>query len=700
MIYWNKFKYYEPKIEGKRKFYDNNIYTFDIETSSYLVLNGKQISVFEYESLSDKEKNIVEKKSTMYVWQFGINDTVYYGRTWEELDNFLYYINENVPETKYLFIHNFSYEFQFMQSVFDFTDVMARKTHKVMTAILDKYNFIVKCSLMMSNSSLANLTKNFNLDIEKKVGDLDYSKVRHSKTPLTDKELGYCEYDCLVLYHYIKKELEVYKTVKNIPTTATGKVRRELKELTLTDYLYKAQVRASINKDPHIYNLLIESFAGGYTHSNRVFTDEIIKNVDSYDETSAYPYVMTTYKFPATKFKRCYVKRREDLIKKFAYLLVVKFKNIKSKYYNSFISMSKCRNIKGAKYDNGRVMYADELEIVLTDVDFNFILDSHTCEYEILESHYSIYKYLPKKLINFILDKYVAKTKLKNIDGYEDVYLRIKAMFNAIYGMCVTNNIRDDVIYNSDTHTWSEEELSNGKILDMLEQEHKKAFLSFSYGVWVTAYARDNLLRRVIDLDEYVIYCDTDSIKLRQGYDKNIFLKYNESVSKKINFVSDLLGIDINRYSPKDKKGVPHMLGVFEHEGKKYNKYTYQEFVTQGAKKYAYKERELDEETNMYKDKIHITVAGVPKKAKVSLKKLSDFKDGFIFKYADTNKNTLFYVDNMQPFNLKDYLGEEYLVTDKSGICMIPTTYTLGKALEYANLLSDDSSKRAIYKEV
>lgn len=48
----------------------------------------------------------------------------------------------------------------------------------------------------------------------------------------------------------------------------------------------------------------------------------------------------------------------------------------------------------------------------------------------------------------------------------------------------------------------------------MLEKEETKGFLSFSYGVWVTAYARNNLLRNVIKCDDYVVYCDTDSMKL------------------------------------------------------------------------------------------------------------------------------------------------------------------------------------------
>ena len=46
-----------------------------------------------------------------------------------------------------------------------------------------------------------------------------------------------------------------------------------------------------------------------------------------------------------------------------------------------------------------------------------------------------------------------------------------------------------------------------------------------------------------------------------------------------------------------------------------------------------------------------------------------------------------------------DYTGIEYTVKDKSGCCLLPTTYKLSKALDYANLLNDASSKRARYKE-
>ena len=55
--------------------------------------------------------------------------------------------------------------------------------------------------------------------------------------------------------------------------------------------------------------------------------------------------------------------------------------------------------------------------------------------------------------------------------------------------MTVTNNIRDIVVFDDETG-WSEKNLTNEEIEDKLSKEKDKPFLSFSYGVWVTAYRK------------------------------------------------------------------------------------------------------------------------------------------------------------------------------------------------------------------
>lgn len=198
-------------------------------------------------------------------------------------------------------------------------------------------------------------------------------------------------------------------------------------------------------------------------------------------------------------------------------------------------------------------------------------------------------------------------------------------------GMSVTNMIRDEVLYDNETD-WDEKELTNEQIIAKLNEEKKKAFLSFAYGVWVTAYARSNLLKNVIKLDEKVVYCDTDSMKLKEGYDKNVIKDYNKFVINKLKYVSKLLDIPYEKFSPKDSKGEKHILGVFDNDGQ------YDEFITQGAKKYAYtkwvdiekikdKDGKIKNDVNVQEIKgkkakvLEITVAGVPKSRCIRFKK-------------------------------------------------------------------------------
>lgn len=712
MLYWNKYNGHDSDICGKRKKFDNTIYTFDIETSSYLILDGKQIPACDYLKLSKDEQEDATKCSCMYIWQFSINDIVYYGRTWDELKLFLKKLNECVPEQKVVFVHNLAFEFQFMKSQFHFSEVMARKSHKTMTAQMRDYNILFKCSYIMSDCALQYLPDLYNLPVEKMVGDLDYDKIRTSETILTEKEMKYCEYDCLVVYHYILEELKTYEYVTKIPTTSTGKVRRKLQDIIRTDFKYKRLVNKAISIDPHVYNLLCQAFGGGYTHSCYTWTDMILHYIDSFDECSAYPYTLVSCRFPSSEFRKCKIKKVSDIIDNFAYILVVRFKNIKCKYNNNFISSSKCRNIEHARYDNGRVISADSLEMTITDVDFKFFLKTYTGQYEILESYYSIYRYLPKQIVSFILDCYEDKTKFKNVDGKEIEYTKAKRLFNAIYGMAVTNEIRDNVEYNDELEQWIEEELTNEEIIEKLERQKKKAFMNFAWGVWCTSWSRAHLLERLCDdgLDEYAVYMDTDSIKLRQGYDRKVFDEYNDSVIKRLKYVANQIGIPFERFKPKDKFGIEHPLGVFESETDDGNSFTYDSFITQGAKKYAFikimdykkavkKKKNIVEIIGDKAKVLEITLAGVPKSGAHALKSLEEFRDDFVFSHEVTNKNILMYVDNEQPFELTDYLGHTSMVTDKSGCCLLPTTYVLGKAEEYANLISDVSSNRAIYKE-
>lgn len=705
MLYWTEYKGHQVTIDGKKEKFDTTIYTFDIETSSYFILNNKIFPAIEYDNLSEKDKDESEFNSCMYIWMFSINDVVYYGRTWLEFCLFLDELEKNSREKKFVFVHNLSFEFQYLKSVLNFKEVFARKSHKVMKASLLDYNIEFRCTYFMTNVSLEKLASVYQLNVKKQVGSLDYNLIRHSKTPLTKKELKYCEYDCLVVYEFIKTQIDIYGNIKKIPYTSTGVIRRELKERIRKNYDYKYKMKKTIDTDPHVYNLLNECYAGGYTHANWLYSDEIVKDVSSFDFTSSYPYVLLTHRYPARKFRKCNIKKLDDILDNFAYIIVIKLYNVKSKYFNTFISSSKCREISGASYDNGRILKADYIEICVTDVDLKLIFDTYNIEsYDIIESYYSIYDYLHIDFLRFILEKYINKTQYKNVAGKELEYYLEKSKFNSLYGMAVTNNIRDDVIYDNESGTWQEQPITNEKIIELLQKEEDNSFLAYSMGVWCTAYARSNLIRNVIKLDEFCVYCDTDSMKLKKGFDKKVIDNYNDFVVKKIKYVSNKFNIPFEYFAPKDKDGNPHLIGVFE------NDENYDEFITQGAKKYCYtqikKNKKIKDDDNVIekiddeKSKVlKITVAGVPKKGCKALKSIDEFRDDFEFKYKFTGKKLIAYTENQKPIILTDYLGIKSKVLDISGCAIFPTSYVLGKALEYTNLLNENSSERAKFIE-
>lgn len=214
----------------------------------------------------------------------------------------------------------------------------------------------------------------------------------------------------------------------------------------------------------------------------------------------------------------------------------------------------------------------------------------------------------------------------------------------------------------------------------------------------VLGYARSNLIRNIIKEDDYLVYSDTDSMKLLEGYDKDVIDDYNSFVERKIDYVSKRLKIARDRFAPLGKT-----LGVFDYDDH------YEYMITQGSKKYAsikwIKNKKVTKDSNVIekgKEKslvIEITVAGVPKKGAKGLKRLEDFRDDFVFEHKITGKNIICYIDKQNEFLLEDYQGKKYLVKDKSGICVLPCTYVLGKALDYVDLLTDASSERARFKE-
>ena len=657
-------------ITSKGKIYYNIAMSFDIETSSfYEDKNGIIYNNDEYKKLKNQVK--AEKKAIMYIWQFAIEENVIIGRTWND---FLYFCKKlydflNLKERYIIvYVHNLSYEFQFICKWFNWIDIFADSERKPIKATTDTH-FIFKCSYRLSGYSLEVLANNLKShNIKKMVGDLDYNLIRNSKTPISKEELQYCINDVLIVTSYIEEQIDEFGNIEKIPLTQTGKVRRYVRKQCFQNKEYKYFIKELTIEKPE-YLLLKNAFAGGFTHCNAMYTNKICKNVTSYDFTSSYPTVLISEKYPMSKGKEVNVNSESELIKlikNYCVLVDLQFNNIKSSFlYEQIISYSKCRNVKNPLINNGRIVQADTLTITCTDIDFLNIKDFYKWDNLKIGLCYIYEKnYLPKEFIKTILHLYKSKTELKGIDGKEVEYLHSKELLNSLYGMCVTSIVHDTVSFNG--AEWTTE---NGNLDEELKNYNtdKNRFLFYQWGVWCTAYARNNLYTAIKECKEDYIYSDTDSVKIFDvDKHKKYFEEYNKWIVKKLEKCLNYHNIPLYFISPKTIKGEIKTLGIWDFDG------FYTDFKTLGAKRYIFKKD----------NKLSITVCGLSKKSGKEF--IENQKNPFIFfnegMYVDcehTGKMTHTYIDKEIENTITDYLGNTAYYHEKSFIHLEKTDYLL-----------------------
>ncbi len=669
-------KYYKEYSKLKKYKYDSksikqphiqDVFVLDFETTSiFYSKKDSEVITFDY-TRPPEFYNDYEKIGFVYIWMLSINETVYYGRELSELKDFIYTINDSLQDQSWvIYVHNLAYDFQFLRNVFDFESCFARKKLKPISAKVNDIKLTFKCSYILSNLSLENMSKF--LTNTKKVGYLDYNVLRTPNTYLTEKELEYCESDCLVVYDYITLMLSTYKKIQDIPLTNTGKVRLRFKKAinnysTNKKYSSRNWKDFTNNKNYMSYdsfNTLLKCFSGGYTHANALHAMQVKENVSSYDFTSSYPYVMLAEKYPMTSFKE-YNSTLNLNTDNYAFIFTVELFDVKSKNTNTYISLSKTTKVYNTILDNGRIHYSKYIQLTLTDIDFQIILDNYDIgSINIINTQYAYKDYLPKFFTDLIIELYITKNKLKNEKDKKALYNLYKSELNSLYGMTVTNMILDEVEYNSE---WEVKTLSENNIIEKLLdlQNDKKYLMPYSWGVWITAYARNNLWDNINKIGDDVVYCDTDSIKYINTHDDDI-KKYNEKAYEKIqDFISR------NKITDEYTKDQLKLLGQFDYEG------TYEKFTTLGAKKYC-----LEKD-----NKIEITVSGVNKKyGSLAIKKIEDFKVGLTFNYDQAHKSLLYYNDDQPIIKINNWV-----LNQKHGVCLQPTTYTLGISNDYKDFI-------------
>ena len=709
-----------PVIKKGKQWYWNIPASFDIETSSY--------------------KKYGRKYATMYMWALNINGSTIVGRRWSEFTSVMKEVamRMHTDETRLIiYVHNLGYEFQFMRGWFNFSNVFASKERRPIYAQISS-GVEFRCSYILSNYALAYIGEKLLMtyQVQKDVGALDYSKKRNWLTQLTPEEYWYNVHDVQVVTSFIQEKIENEGGITEIPLTNTGYVRKFSREYCFTQMSddpklvrkFKARYHEIMNSlqitSECEYNQLNEAFGGGFTHANPYHSGHVMDNVFSMDLASSYPAVMVMKKFP---MGRCtFIGKAEisdlDWLTKSGYCAVftIKIKGLETTFrWDNYISSSHCSVLsKDAVLNNGRVVSADECQLVVTELDFDIIRRTYT--WESLEIHnLRVYPtgYLPRPFIMAILHLFGKKTSLKDVKGKEVEYMVSKNMINSAYGMSVTSIIRDIYDYMNGTG-WSTHDGNVEKQLTDYNKSYNR-FLFYGWGVWVTAHARHNLWDAILECGSDYIYSDTDSIKaLNYDKHKGFFALYNLNIKSQLQNVCNYYSIPYSKCTPLTPDGEKKVIGVWEREK------DYKHFKTIGAKRYLFE---------YMNGMINFTISGVNKKygmpyllneyAHVDLKlaklaynprfdqkkeseeamnkicddrnngltnyKLifSEFNEGLYFPAEFTGKQTLTYIDEPIMDRFTDFQGNTATIFEYSAIHMEPQGYYMSKSDDYISFL-------------
>ena len=602
-----------------------------------------------------------------------------------------------------IFVHNLAYEFQFINRWIEWNKVFAVKQRRPVYAIAGGFEF--RCSLILSNYALAYIGSNllYKYPCEKKVGDLDYSKIRHSKTELTSSELGYCINDVKVVMCYIQQKIEEDGDITKIPLTNTGYVRQYCRDWCFySDKLlpedrdknrieYHRLMKSLCIHSPEEYYQMERAFAGGFTHAGVLHVNQVLFDVGSADLTSSYPYHMIAEYYPMSSFNL--IGRVEDnrlfnhYIKNYCCMFDVTFINLNPAVtFENPLSRSRCiipkdENGEELPYqvNNGRIVSAQELTTTLTELDWDTIYKFYTWdEIKVFNMRIAQRGYLPKDLILAILHLYGNKTSLKGIEEKHVEYMVSKNMINASFGMMVTAIIRDEFLFDEEWHKSAPDVASQ---LEAYNNSYNR-FLFYGWGIWVTAHARHSLFKAIYEFDEDYVYADTDSIKgLNFSNHADFFKKYNRDVQMKLLNMCNHYDIPYSACQPKTKKGERKLIGVWDMEE------PYHRFKTAGAKRYIY---EYEDDT------MGLTVSGLNKKFAIPYLKekwkthammFEIFGEGMYVPPGYTGKQTVTYIENEDEGDIQDYNGLVGHYHELSSIYMEPQGYYMSILTEYKDFI-------------
>lgn len=419
--------------------YNDVIFTADTETSK------TRADMYNDKGEYIPGENIVVAWTVSAVSERGNICTVYGSRP-SEFCAFLCLLQQALHgEKTYIWFHNLSYDWPFLElflfEVFDKPVKQLNTKAHYPISIEFSNGIIIRDSYIISQKGLERWANELEVDHRKAVGKWDYDVLRDQSGQYSADELQYIEQDTLALAECLEKlRKQLNKHVYSMPYTCTGILREETRRIGRKNRARDQFLR----KAPcyELYKKLVLAFHGGYTHNNRhtagwVWPD----NQDwptCYDVASSYPFRMLVDLYPCERF--CHhdgVMSADDILKysdTTAFIFSLYAEGVKLKDPDDpmpALQLSKCIMNANAITDNGRILEAAAVEIVLNEVDLGVIRSQYSFKAHVCRDVWSAAKApLPRWFRDFVYKCFEDKTMLKGGDPVD--YSLAKARLNSL----------------------------------------------------------------------------------------------------------------------------------------------------------------------------------------------------------------------------------------------------------------------------
>jgi len=539
----NTLKFSKTKGSPIDTIYDDLVYAGNGSINPYIENEEEQITeVLEYLDILQRGVIVnIEYIAWVYPWAVKIGNVFIYGRKPTELVLLLTILKDKYKLTDVkkicLFIHNAQYDIQYLKHyLLEYdpkTTFFAIDNHTILCC--EMVGFRIMCSYKMTNLSLDALSKNYSQYYLKATGLINYNVTRYQDDELTADDWAYMFSDVASQYDGIRQYIlsNGYNHIYNAPMTSTGFVREDCRNESKTVNWYKEFNKLRLSYEQ--YKKVRQCFQGGVTICSYMYSGQTIRNGDLLpdgqvvklghkDFTSSYPARQMIDYFPiSAPSDYGDIESREEfeyLLNTYCCIFVLYMNNVKlrSGVTAPYIASSKCIELDNPIRLNGKVVTADHLSIIITELDYDIIRKQYHAD-SIHVSDMIIFDRgkLPEWLRNKVYKYFEGKCTLKGVDDL--LYTKQKNRLNGIYGMTATAIIRDeyemcDNLWLEKVHYNNDEEKENAErnILNKYYNS-RRSFMPYQWAIWTTAHARRALYEMIEAVGyEYFLYCDTDSV--------------------------------------------------------------------------------------------------------------------------------------------------------------------------------------------